>query len=37
VHPVTGKMVKVRADLDETFARVLQTFGWNGVELEIRN
>jgi tRNA pseudouridine65 synthase len=37
VHPVTGKMVKVRAGLDETFTRVLQTFGWNGVELEIRN
>jgi tRNA pseudouridine65 synthase len=37
VHPVTGKMVKVRAGLDETFARVLQTFGWNEVELEIRN
>jgi hypothetical protein len=29
--------MEITARLDETFAKVLQTFGWNGVELEIRN
>jgi tRNA pseudouridine65 synthase len=37
VHPVSGENMEITARLDETFAKVLQTFGWNGVELEIRN
>lgn len=33
-HPVTGKRVSVHADMDTEFAALLQTFGWNGIELE---
>jgi len=37
MHPVTGKTVSVDAPLDNTFAALLQTFGWNGVKLKIKN
>jgi len=37
VHPVTKEVLVVEAPLDAVFSEVLQTFGWNGVELEIRN
>jgi len=37
IHPVTGDEVSVFAPLDEVFTSLLQIFGWNGVELEIRN
>ena len=36
-HPLTGYRLCIKAGLDETFTKVLQTFGWNGVKLEIRN
>ena len=34
MHPVTGEEVSVFASLDEVFTSLLQTFGWNGVELD---
>jgi tRNA pseudouridine65 synthase len=34
MHPVTGEEVSVFAPLDEVFTSLLQTFGWNGVELD---
>jgi tRNA pseudouridine65 synthase len=37
IHPVTKEALVVEAPLDAVFSEVLQTFGWNGVELEIRN
>lgn len=36
-HPETGRKLTFCAPLDEDFAKVLRTFGWNGVELEIEN
>jgi len=37
IHPVTGQRLQVSAPLDETFSKIVRNFGWNGVELEIRN
>jgi len=36
-HPVSGKKMKIEARMDETFLALMKLFGWNGVELEIRN
>jgi len=35
VHPTTKEHLSVKAGLDKSFTALLQTFGWNGVELDI--
>ena len=36
IHPVSGEALCIKAGLDESFSTLLQTFGWNGVELDIK-
>ena len=37
IHPVTREELLIEAPLDGVFEKLFQTFGWDRVELEIRN
>ncbi|QOR61584.1 tRNA pseudouridine(65) synthase TruC [Sulfurovum sp. ST-21] len=37
LHPVTEESLLIEAGFDTYFERVLQIFGWNGIELDMRN
>ncbi len=36
-HPITDKRINIEAPLDAEFKKLLQTFCWDRIELEIRN
>ena len=36
-HPLSKQMVHIEAPLDETFSHIVRTFGWNEIELGMKN
>ncbi len=36
-HPLSKQMIHIEAPLDETFSHIVRTFGWNEIELGMKN